>query len=147
MGTEAVPQSAAPTQAEATLVWPTLAPRPVPSSEPGLVSAFGYLVVMNPLSAIPAPDDAIYLVPMVSGEENIAALPPLDDNAIQAVVDETTGDFYFVNIPPGEYFLMVREKSGTVLPARLGNSDSMAFFQIQPNSQNEPINLGLLSFP
>ncbi len=115
--------------------------------EPGSISVHGILIVINPFTALPASNDAIYLVPMPSDEENITTIPPIDEQAVQAQVDEGTGEFVVINVQPGQYAVVVIEKSGAQIPARYSDRDSMVIITLKDSDLNQVIDLGYLRFP
>jgi hypothetical protein len=133
---------------ESTRVIPTPVYLMNKTPEPGTISARGMLIVMNPFSAIPDADDAIYLVPLASVDQNISAIPPIGtEGTIQAEVDEGTGEFLFNGIEPGQYVVLVREKTGVELPPRIIGSESMAIFTFSETDRDQTVDLGWLQFP
>ena len=118
------------------------------TSEPDFITVHGTLFVMNPTTTIPGNDDPIYLIPLPTGDQNISTIPPIKDSgALQAQVDEGSGEFMFINVKPGQYVVVVREKSGAEIPARFIDQDSMAIVTLKESDLNQTIDLGNLRFP
>jgi hypothetical protein len=127
---------------------PTSTPLVFKTSEPGFVSVKGKLWVVNPLGMLPDPNDAIYLVPLSDDESGVSAIPSIMSEGVYgAEVDEITGEFMLTNIKPGQYAIVVLEKSGSEVPARMLKSDSIAIVTLMDADINQTIDLGYLRFP
>lgn len=131
---------------QVSLPTPTLAVYVFKTSEPGTAAVHGMLVVLNPLGTIPASDDAVYLVPLP--DENISTIPQFDSStAIQAEVNEVSGEFMITNLLPGSYAVIVQTKGGAQIPSRFYPSGNFAIFTITPEQIDTIVELDKLSLP
>lgn len=127
---------------------PTLAPYVFKTSEPNSITVHGRIVVMDPMGFLPDPNDAVFLVPIPSGDQGITTIPEFKVGEVpQAEVDEVTGEFMFTNIQPGQYAVVVLEKSGSQIPVRQLKSDSTVIITIGEADRGQTIELGPLRFP
>jgi hypothetical protein len=103
-------------------------------------------LVLDPISLVPAEDDAIYLVPIP--DAGISTVPEFEDGTVpQAEVDERTGEFLFTNVQPGQYAVVVVTRGGAQIPARFFNADGYAIFDVDASQSDTLVELGNLSFP
>jgi hypothetical protein len=77
------------------------------TSIPDTATLHGKLLVMDPDNAMPASNDAIYLVPLSADQQVIMVESIPFDKALQADVDERTGEFVFTDVQPGKYIIMI----------------------------------------
>ncbi|MEJ5202748.1 MAG: hypothetical protein WHV66_11000 [Anaerolineales bacterium] len=125
---------------------PTLEPYVFKTSQPGTVTIRGILAVLDPVVMMPAPDDAIYLVPLSSGNGGPATVPPIEKGKMpQAEVDEHTGEFVFTNILPGQYAVVVVTLGGSEIPVRDFDTNNLAIITIQESDLGKTIDLGYLA--
>ena len=125
---------------------PTKEPYPFKTSEPGTTTVHGLLVVLDPMTLIPAPDDAIYLVPLP--DAGITTVPQFEKGTVpQAEVDETTGEFTFTNIQPGSYAVVVITKGSAQIPTRFYTTGNFAIFTVEESQADTTIELDKLSLP
>ncbi|MEW5871906.1 MAG: hypothetical protein AB1894_21740 [Chloroflexota bacterium] len=126
----------------------TLAPYVFKTSKPGAITVHGKIVVMNPMAWLPDSNDAVFLVPIPSDEQAIMTIPEFKVGEVpQAEVDESTGEFMFTNIEPGQYAVVVLEKSGRQMPVRLLENDSSVIIVLKETDRDQTIELGYLRFP
>lgn len=125
---------------------PTLEPYVFKTSQPGTATLRGILAVLDPLVMMPAPDDAIYLVPLPDGDQGAVTVPPIEKGKTpQAEVDEHTGEFVFTNIQPGQYAVVVVTLSGSEIPARNYETNNLAIVTIIESDLGNTIDLGFLA--
>jgi hypothetical protein len=130
-----------------TVIPPTQAQYTFKTSEPGSISIHGFLVILNPMSMIPAPEDSIYLVPMPV-DDPIAGIPQFDVGTVpQADVDEVLGEFVFTNIQPGQYAVVVITSGGSQIPVRFLNSSSFAILTLDGSQTDTTVDVGQLTLP
>lgn len=116
------------------------------TSEPGMASAHGILLVLDPMTLVPAPGDSIYLVPIP--DAGMSTIPQFEVGTVpQADVFETTGEFMFTNIPPGQHAVVIITKGGAQIPARYFETGSFAIFKVDASQADTVIELGKLSLP
>ena len=129
------PTAAAPEQ-QARQMPPTMEPYVFKTSEPGTLTLHGMLIVMDPTIMLPAPDDAIHLVPIPEGE-GISTVPHFEMGEVpQAEVDERTGEYTITNVEPGKYAIVVRTKGGAQIPARKMSDLSLAIFTFDASQKD-----------
>ena len=117
-------------------------------SDPGFVTLNGYLLVFDPSTTLPDPNDAIFLVPLSGGDDSVIAIPPFTVGEVpQADVDERTGDFVFTNIQPGQYAIVVLTMGQAQVPARFIDSGSFAIINISETDIDHTIKLEYLGIP
>lgn len=117
------------------------------TSHPGTIAVHGVLLVLDPLTVLPDSNDAIFLVPIPSGE-GITTIPPFKVGEVpQAEVDEATGEFMFTDILPGQYAVVVLEKGGSQIPARVLDSNSLSILTLKESDRDQTVELGYLRFP
>jgi hypothetical protein len=127
-------------------VGPTFEPYDFRESDPGFATLHGHMVVLDPLTILPASNDAIYLAPMP--EEDLTTIPQFIEGEVpQADVDERTGEFVFTNIKPGTYAVVVLSKGGTQFPTRKMADNTFAIFTIDQADIDNIVELGNLSIP
>jgi hypothetical protein len=139
-------QIVAATDAQVNISTPTIEPFPFKTSEPGTTSIHGILLVLDPMTLIPASDDAIYLVPLP--DAGISTIPHFEKGTVpQAEVDETSGEFMFTNIQPGSYAVVVITKSVAQIPARFYQTGNYAIINVEASQADTTIELDKLSLP
>ena len=129
---------------------PTWTPYIFKTSEAGSISIHSFLLVPDPMFALPDPstNDAIFLVPLPSGEENVSALPKFNVGEVpQAETNETTGEFMFTNIFPGKYLVMVITSGGSQIPARFNESGNLAVISVEESDIGQTKQLEYLVIP
>jgi hypothetical protein len=115
-------------------------------SKNGSVTLHGVLLVRDPDNAMPAADNAIYLVPLPA-EQMVISVPTIPlENPIQARVNNKNGDFVFTNIQPGKYIVMVLTISNGQIPAHKEDG-SLAVIDVLETERNTTIQLNYLSVP
>jgi hypothetical protein len=127
---------------------PTMEPYEFAESNPGFITLHGLLVVRDPTTMLPAPDDAIYLVPMGAEGQGVTGIPQFTAGEVpQADVDESTGEFVFVNIDPGKYAVVVITKGGSQIPTRKMEDGNYSIFELSAQEIDQVVELGSLSLP
>jgi hypothetical protein len=117
-------------------------------SDPGFVTLKGYLLVFDPSTTLPDPNDAIFLVPLPGGDESVITIPPFKVGEVpQADVDERTGDFVFTNIQPGRFAIVVLTMGQAQMPARFIDSKSLAILNISEADIDRTIELDYIGIP
>jgi hypothetical protein len=115
-------------------------------SNNGFATLHGRLLVTDPLNAMPAEDNAIYLVPLPS-DQMVISVPAIPvDNPIQARVDNSTGDFVFSKIKPGKYVVIILTIFNGQMPAKMDNG-SLAVIDVQESDLNTTVELNFLRVP
>lgn len=137
------PATAAPVRGN-----PTMEPYDFVKSDQGSITLHGLLVVRDPISMVPAPDDAIYLVPVGAEGQGVTGIPQFTVGEVpQADVDERTGEFVFVNIEPGKYAIVVMTKGGAQIPTRSMEDGSYSIITFTAADVDQTVELGNLSLP
>jgi len=127
---------------------PTMEPFTFKASESGTVTLHGHLAVLDPVTILPGPDDAIYLVPMNDTSEGANTIPQFTVGEVpQAEVDERTGEFTFQNIQPGRYAIVILTKGGSQIPAKMMDTGSLAIITVDKASIDQTVELGILRLP
>lgn len=137
-----------PPSDERVSVSPLLAPTvtaPIPTTLPGLATVLGTLIVMNPRYGAPKNGDSVYLVPIgEQPKDGLHIIPEVDpENSHKAIVNKVTGEFAFVNIPPGRYQMLVVTSVGT-LPVRSMDTGRIEFLTIEAD---QVLDLGRVQIP
>jgi len=104
-----VPLSPLSTATPATSLAPTVAPTRSPST--GVVT--GRLVVQTSLT--PKPDVSLFLAEVIESSQDDFAVAALDEQNSPSAPTDTSGQFTFVNIEPGDYGLILQSPLETVL--------------------------------
>lgn len=137
------PPTAAPIQSN-----PTMEAYVFAESDAGYITLHGLVVVRDPTSMLPAPDDAIFLVPVGAEGQGVAGIPQFTVGEVpQADVDERTGEFVFVNIEPGKYAIVVMTKGGAQIPTRSMEDGSYSIITFTVAEVDQIVELGSLSLP
>lgn len=127
---------------------PTMEPYNFKPSDAGTVTLHGHLAVLDPVTILPGPDDAIYLVPMNDTGDGATTIPQFTVGEVpQAEVDERTGEFTFQNIQPGRYAVVVLTKGGSQIPAKMMDTGSLAIITVDKASIDQTVELGTLRLP
>lgn len=101
----------------------------------------GKLLVKDPDNAMPAHDNAIYLVPLTS-DQTVIMSPTINfDTAVQAKVDNKTGKFVFSRVATGKYLMMIVTIFDTQIPAHTLDGN-LAIVQVKAPDIGKTINLG-----
>lgn len=117
-------------------------------SDPGYITLHGLLVVRDPTSMLPAPDDAVYLVPVGGEGQGVTGIPQFTPGEVpQAEVDERTGEFVFVNIEPGKYAVVVITVGGAQIPTRRMDDGNYSIITFEDDEIDQVVELGSLSLP
>ncbi len=117
------------------------------TSDPGTITIHGTLVVLDPTSMMPSPDNGIYLVPMPTDQAN-TSIPQFEVGTVpQAEVDEISGEFSFTNIQPGQYAVVVMTPSGSQIPVRYQENQSYAIINLDASQKDTTVDLGHLTLP
>jgi hypothetical protein len=113
----------------------------VPTSQPGYGTVRGTLVIAPGVNVIVG---ELFLAEAVQTSDANIRMPALDiEQAPRAHFERQTGKFVFVNVPPGEYGLIVWEPFNSILmdDPQTGNT---LFVSVKPD---EVIGLGELEIP
>lgn len=113
------------------------------TSEPGTVTLHGVLLVTDPMQSRPKEDDSLFLVPLAG--EDVMTIPTFEVGKVpQAEVHELTGEFYFTNITPGRYAVVVLTAGDAQIPARFFEQGSFAIIRIEDSDLGQTIELDYL---
>ena len=130
-----------------TVVPPTEVPYLFKTSEPGAISVHGDLVILNPMSMIPADQDSIFLAPMAT-DAPISGVPQFEVGTVpQADVNEVNGEFMFTNIQPGQYAVVAITVGGAQIPVRYMETASYAIVTLDASQVDTTVELGKLTLP
>jgi hypothetical protein len=117
------------------------------TSNPGMATVAGTLVVINPLTTAPAPNDSIYLVTVDQSQGGLV-MPEIETgNSIQADVNEQTGDFVFINVKPGSYIIMVKTLAGAEMPVHKMHENTLGVVTVTDADKDKIVPAGILSLP
>ena len=117
-------------------------------SDSGYITLHGLLVVRDPTSMLPAPDDAVYLVPVGGEGQGVSSIPQFTPGEVpQAEVDERTGEFVFINIEPGKYAIVAVTVGGAQIPTRKMDDGNYAIITFVEDEIDQVVELGSLSLP
>lgn len=117
------------------------------TSEPGLTTVKGELLVPSPNTALPDPNDAIFLV-AIDTNQSVSSIPDFEIGTVpQADVDETTGKFVFTNIDKGTYVVMVLTMGGSKIPAHPFGSSEIQFVIVDDENLGKTIDVEKISIP
>jgi hypothetical protein len=118
------------------------------TSEADMVTLRGVLLVLDPFSMLPDPNDAIFLVPLTLEGAGPGKIPAFSVGEVpQAEVDERTGEFVFTNIQPGHYAVVVIVQGGSQVPVHKYQSSNLAIIKIEDKDIGSTIDVGYLSLP
>jgi hypothetical protein len=124
---------------------PTMVPMTFPESEPGFATVRGQLILSDPLNAALEENDSVYLVPIPADQGLV--YPEFDEEtAIRIVVDSRTGDFRFLNVPPGSYAMAAFTISGRMSVRTFENSETVLLL-INEDDLDTVVDLGRLRVP
>ncbi len=127
---------------------PTMDEYEFATSQSGFVTLHGLLVVRDPITILPGPDDAVFLVPMDGEGEGVTGIPQFTVGEVpQADVDERTGEFVFIDIQPGKYAVVVVTKSGSQIPTRKMGDGTFSIFTFTVDQEDQIVEIGSLSLP
>jgi len=123
---------------------PTRATYIFKTSEPGKVTIHGELLAADPEN-LPDPNDAIFLV--VVPDDQVTTIPSfITDGAVQADVNEATGEFVFSNIKPGFYAIVVKTVTNAQIPARREDG-GFVILRIKEDDRDQTIDVGYIRIP
>lgn len=112
----------------------------------GTASIYGKLLVLDPDQAFPDPNDGIFLVPLPQ-TDSVTMIPTFQVGQVpQAQVDESSGEFLFTDIPPGQYIIMILTVHNTQIPART-ETGQMAIIQVDETNLDTAIEVEYLQVP
>jgi hypothetical protein len=126
-------------------------PLPTPTRGPSTqtrAAVRGVLFLTNPETTLPQ-EQGIYLVPIDADESGGAMVfPALDpETALQAEVDEGTGEFFFDDLEVGLYALVALTRRGTQLSIRKLETGEAQIVMIEESDADQVIDLGRLRLP
>ncbi|MCB9135603.1 MAG: hypothetical protein H6636_09260 [Anaerolineales bacterium] len=117
------------------------------TSDPGKITIHGVLIVFDLFMMAPAANDAIFLVPIPSGS-TVSTIPLFTIGEVpQAEVDERTGEFYFTNIEPGRYAVVVITSADAQVPVRRADDASLAIFTVEESDRDTTVELEKITLP
>jgi hypothetical protein len=118
---------------------------PTPSAD--IATIYGRLMLLDPTVLSPQ-EDGLYLVPIDSESEQMMVVPVIvEGEAIQAQIDETTGDFVFTDVEAGHYVLMAMLDTGQErVVHRLGTNEHVLPV-VTEEDLGGAIDLGIVSLP
>lgn len=116
-------------------------------SDPNKITLHGKLIVIDLFIMAPSANDGIFLVPIPSGSA-VSTIPQFTIGEVpQAEVDERNGEFYFTNIEPGRYAVVVLTNADAQIPTHINNSTSLAIFTFEESDRDTTVELGEISLP
>jgi hypothetical protein len=122
---------------------PTLKPYTMETAKPGTAILHGLLLVRDPLVIRPDSEDAIFLVPLAG--EGVISIPAFVVGEVpRAEVDETTGEFIFRDIKPGNYAIVILTAGGSQTPARFYKDNNFAIIRVKESDLGRTIELDYL---
>jgi hypothetical protein len=128
-------------------VSPSIEPFAFKTSDSGKITVHGILVVFDLFMMAPDADDGVFLVPIPSGN-TISTIPLFKIGEVpQAEVDERTGEFYFTNIEPGRYAVVVLTSADAQVPVRYADDASLAIFTSEEADRDTTIELDIVTLP
>jgi hypothetical protein len=134
-------------QVQVTVAAPGMEPYVFRTSQPGAISVHGMLYVISPMSILPAPDDALYLVPIPT-DQPITGIPNFDPDTVpQAEVDERTGEFMFTDIQSGQYTIVAITTGGAQIPVRFMDTATYAIITLEDSQIDTIVEVNELSLP
>ncbi len=128
--------------------YPTFEPYPFKTSQPGTVTIHGILLIYNPHLSRPI-EDGLFLVPL-NGDESggVTTIPDFQIGEFpQAEIDERTGEFFFTNILPGRYIVVVWTTGKMRIPAFNFEDDSYVIVFVEETDIDKTIELNYIRLP
>lgn len=130
-----------------TIEPPSFLPFDFKKSDPEKITVHGVLLVFDLFMMAPAADDAIFLVPIPSGS-TVSTIPLFTMGEVpQAEVDERTGEFYFTNIEPGRYAVVVLTNADAQVPVRKADDASLAIFTLEESDRDTTVEIDIVTLP
>lgn len=128
--------------------YPTFEPYPFKTSRPNTATIHGILLIYNPHITRPV-EDGLFLVPFAEDASGGAmGLPQFTVGEVpQAEIDERTGEFYFTNILPGRYMVMVLTTGKAQVPVLNFNDDSFVVIIVDETDMGQTIELNYIRLP
>jgi hypothetical protein len=134
-------------EVEVAVAPPTPEPYVFKTSDPNTITVHGKLIVLDPMTIIPAPNDSIFLVPLPI-DEPISMIPQFELGTVpQAEVDESSGEFVFTNLEPGQYAVVVITMGRAQIPTRFIDTSSYAIFTVDETQVDTTVDIGKLTLP
>ena len=122
-------------------------PTPTYTSRPGFATLYGVLFLMNPTIVAPR-EDGVYLVRIdIEGEVPMVVPAVGLEPSLQADVDEVTGQFVFIDVPPGLYALVTVTDNGQQLSVREFHTGEASVITVGEGDLGQMIDLGMLRVP
>jgi len=132
-----------PTDSPHPSPWPQSTPTCAP--RPGSAILQGVLFLMNPVIVAPR-EDGLYLVRI--DEEAPMAVPTVNsETSLQATVDEVTGRFLFLDVPPGLYALVAVTDNGQQFSIRKFQTGEASILTVGDEELDRVVDLGTLRLP
>jgi len=126
--------------------YPTFEPYPFKTSQPGTVTIHGILLIYNPHLARPI-EDGLFLVPL-TGDETVTTIPDFQVGEVpQAEIDERTGEFFFTNVLPGRYIIVVLTTGKMRIPAFNFEDDTYVVVFVEETDIDKTIELNYIRLP
>jgi len=132
---------------QVTMPAPTVEPYVFRTSASGAITVHGTMIVLDPMTIVPAPNDSIFLVE-IPADQPIAGIPQFTEGTVpQADVDERVGEFIFTDIQPGQYAVVVITLGGAQIPARFQTTQTYAIFTLESSQVDTTVEIGNLTLP
>lgn len=134
-------------QVQVTVAASSMEPYIYKTSQPGTITVHGILYVVSPMSILPAPDDALFLVPIPT-DQSISSVPNFAPGTVpQAEVDERTGEFVFTDIQPGQYTIVAITTGGAQIPVRFMDTATYAVISLEASQIDTIVEVNDLTLP
>lgn len=119
----------------------------VPTPMADAATIYGQLMLLDPTVIAPQ-EDGLYLVPVDADSDQMMVVPMVvEGEALQAQVDETTGNFVFTNVDVGHYILVAIIETGQERTVhRLGTNEAILPV-VDEEDLGKAIDLGICSLP
>ncbi len=143
-----VPVAASEASIETEIAKPVAAEgkRTFRQSNPGKATIHGILFLTNFMMVSPK-KEGVYLV-RLDQARNIVTVPEFKaEDAIQAEVDETIGEFSFSNVDPGLYAVVIIATTGQQVPARKWKKSDYVLVNVTAADLNTTIELDTIQVP
>ena len=121
---------------------PVSTPKGTPESQPGTGTVVGVLLVKAGNEATPVSNQILYLAEVIKNEQGEDSFAAMDRANSPKAITDNQGHFLFVNVPPGNYGLVLDTISNSYLLLQPGSEDAV----LVKATADSTIDLGTLEY-
>ncbi len=121
---------------------PLSTPKETPESQPGTGTVVGVLLLKAGNESTPVANQILYLAEVIKNEQGEDSFAAMDRTNSPKAITDNQGHFLFVNVPPGNYGLVLDTISNSYLLLQPGSEEAV----LVSATADSTIDLGTLEY-